>query len=101
MRVSLTWFKKVAKRISNSNRNHATKRQQIADDCRLIRSACPNLRKLNVVLHHKVGKETETLFCFDLQFCTGILKAGFRVLTGWLDFHSRLSGYNSVTVITG
>ena len=45
---------KVAKRLSNSARNHATKRRQIADDCRLIRSACPNLRKLNVVLHHKV-----------------------------------------------
>ena len=62
MRVFL---KKVAKRISNSNRNHATKRQQIADDCRLIRSACPNLRKLNVVLHRKVGKGTET---FLLRF---------------------------------
>ena len=46
---------KVAKRLSSSNRNHATKRRQIADDCRLIRSACPNLRKLNVVLHHKVS----------------------------------------------
>ena len=45
---------KVAKRLGHSVRNHAAKRQQIEEDVRLMVDACPNVHKLNLVLHHKL-----------------------------------------------
>ena len=45
---------KVAKRLGHSVRNHAAKRQQIEEDVNLMVDACPNVHKLNLVLHHKL-----------------------------------------------
>ena len=45
---------KVAKRLGHSVRNHAAKRQQIEEDVKLMVDACPNVHKLNLVLHHKL-----------------------------------------------
>ena len=45
---------KVAKRLGHSVRNHAAKRQQIEEDVNLMVDACPNIHKLNLVLHHKL-----------------------------------------------
>ena len=44
---------RVAKRLSNSVRNHDSKKQQLTDDINLMVDACPNVRKLNMVIHHK------------------------------------------------
>ena len=46
---------KVAKRLGHSVRNHAAKRQQIEEDVNLMVDACPNVHKLNLVLHHKLS----------------------------------------------
>lgn len=43
----------VTRRISNSSRNHTQKRQQILEDVKLMQSSCPNLQKLNMVMHYK------------------------------------------------
>jgi len=45
---------RVAKRLSHSVRNHAAKKKQITDDVNLMVDACPNVHKLNMVLHHKL-----------------------------------------------
>ena len=45
---------KVAKRIHNSSRNHDQKIRQISEDMKLLTDACPNIRKLNMVIHYKV-----------------------------------------------
>merc|ERR1719167_2156487 len=45
---------RVARRLSHSVRNHASKKQQIQDDVNLMVDACPNVRKLNMNLHHKL-----------------------------------------------
>ena len=45
---------RVAKRLSHSVRNHAAKKKQIHDDINLMVDACPNVFKLNMVLHHKL-----------------------------------------------
>ena len=45
---------RVAKRLSYSVRNHDSKKQQLTDDVDLMVDACPNVRKLNMVLHHKL-----------------------------------------------
>lgn len=46
---------RVAKRMTHSVRNHAPKRRQIKEDVQLMTQACPNVRKLNLVLHHKMA----------------------------------------------
>ena len=46
---------RVAKRISHSVRYHSQKQRQIAEDVALMTSACPNVKKLNLVLHYKMN----------------------------------------------
>ena len=46
---------RVAKRISHSIRHHAQKQKQIIEDVKLMTSACPNVKKLNLVLHYKMA----------------------------------------------
>jgi hypothetical protein len=45
---------RVAKRLSHSIRYHGPKRRQIADDVLLMTQSCPNVKKLNLVLHYKM-----------------------------------------------
>lgn len=44
---------KVATRINNSARNHLQKRSQIEKDMKLLAETCPNVRKINLVMHYK------------------------------------------------
>ena len=46
---------RVAKRISHSIRHHAQKQKQIIEDIKLMTSSCPNVKKLNLVLHYKMA----------------------------------------------
>ena len=46
---------RVAKRISHSIRHHAQKLKQIVEDVKLMTSTCPNVKKLNFVLHYKMA----------------------------------------------
>jgi len=44
---------KSATKTGHKQRKHAAKRRQIHDDIELMTSACPNLRKVNLVVHYK------------------------------------------------
>jgi len=44
---------KSAKRVGHKARLHESKRRQIRDDMELMVSTCPNLRKMNLVVHYK------------------------------------------------
>jgi len=44
---------KSATKTGHKQRLHASKRRQIRDDIELMSSACPNLRKVNLVVHYK------------------------------------------------
>ena len=46
---------KSAKRIGHKARLHQSKRTQIRDDVELMVSSCPNLRKVNLVVHYKTS----------------------------------------------
>ena len=46
---------RVAKRISHSIRHHVQKQRQITDDVELMTNTCPNVKKLNLVLHYKMA----------------------------------------------
>ena len=46
---------KSAKRIGHKARLHQSKRTQIRDDIELMASSCPNLRKVNLVVHYKTS----------------------------------------------
>ena len=46
---------RVAKRISHSIRHHGQKQKQICEDVKLMTSTCPNVKKLNFVLHYKMA----------------------------------------------
>ena len=52
---------RVAKRISFAPRNHDSKKQQLMDDINLMVDTCPNVRRLNMVLHHKLKVIEETV----------------------------------------
>ena len=55
---------RVAKRISHSIRHHAQKQKQIIEDVKLMTSTCPNVKKLNLVLHYKMAViDPECKFC--------------------------------------
>ena len=45
---------RVAKRLSQSIRHNGQKQKQIAQDVGLMTSTCPNVKKLNLMLHHKI-----------------------------------------------
>ena len=45
---------KSTRRSGHRQRRHSSKRRQIKDDMKLMVSTCPELRKLNLVVHHKV-----------------------------------------------
>jgi len=44
---------KSAKRVGHKARLHESKRKQIRDDMELMVGTCPNLRKMNLVVHYK------------------------------------------------
>ncbi len=46
---------KVAKKLPYSIRQHISKRKQITEDVKLMTESCPNVRKLNLVLHYKMA----------------------------------------------
>ena len=52
---------RVAKRLSCAPRNHDSKKQQLIDDINLMVDTCPNVRKLNMVIHHKLKVIEETV----------------------------------------
>ena len=59
---------RVAKRISHSIRHHAQKQKQIIEDVKLMTSTCPNVKKLNLVLHYKMPViDPECKFFSDLK----------------------------------
>lgn len=45
---------RVANRVNPSSRNHAQKIRQLQTDMNLVQRVCPNIRKLNLVVHFKV-----------------------------------------------
>lgn len=53
-REMVRYSNKSAKRIGHKARLHASKRKQIHDDIELMVTSCPNLRKVNLVVHYKV-----------------------------------------------
>jgi hypothetical protein len=55
---------RVAKRISHSIRHHAQKQKQIIEDVKLMTSTCPNVKKLNLVLHYKMAVIDPECKCF-------------------------------------
>ena len=47
---------KVSRRLAAStSRNHAARARQIRDDMRTVSDACPNVSKLNLVIHYKMN----------------------------------------------
>eukprot|EP00094_Tigriopus_californicus_P010814 TCALIF_10431-PA protein Name:"Protein of unknown function" AED:0.01 eAED:0.01 QI:0/0.5/0.33/0.66/0.5/0.33/3/50/1148 len=46
---------RVANRVNPSSRNHAQKIRQLQTDMNLVQRVCPNIRKLNLVVHFKVA----------------------------------------------
>merc|ERR1719370_2812484 len=53
-REMVRYSNKSAKRIGHKARLHASKRKQIQDDIELMVTTCPELRKVNLVVHYKV-----------------------------------------------
>jgi len=53
-REMVRYSNKSAKRIGHKARLHASKRKQIQDDVELMVTSCPNLRKVNLVVHYKI-----------------------------------------------
>ena len=51
----LRYSNKSAKKIGHKARLHQSKRTQIRDDIDLMVSSCPNLRKVNLVVHYKTS----------------------------------------------
>merc|ERR1719370_944718 len=51
----LRYSNKSAKKIGHKARLHQSKRTQIRDDIELMVSSCPNLRKVNLVVHYKTS----------------------------------------------
>ena len=49
----MRYSNKSAKRVGHKARLHESKRRQIRDDMELMVSTCPNLRKMNLVVHYK------------------------------------------------
>jgi len=47
--------------LSCAPRNHDSKKQQLIDDINLMVDTCPNVRKLNMVIHHKLKVIEETV----------------------------------------
>ena len=45
---------RVAKRLSQSIRHNGQKQKQISQDVALMTSMCPSVKKLNLMLHHKM-----------------------------------------------
>lgn len=53
-REMVRYSNKSAKRIGHKARLHASKRKQIQEDVELMVTSCPNLRKVNLVVHYKI-----------------------------------------------
>jgi len=49
----LRYSNRSAKRVGHKARCHQSKRKQICDDVELMVTTCPNLRKMNLVVHYK------------------------------------------------
>lgn len=52
-REMVRYSTKSATKIGHKQRLHASKRRQIRDDIDLMCTSCPNLRKVNLVVHYK------------------------------------------------
>ena len=51
---------KSAKRVGHRSRMYQSKRRQINKDIELMVSSCPNLKKVNLVVHYKISIMDDT-----------------------------------------